>query len=180
MWTRSVCFAGIRCGTKTCASLLFCTAAFFSPGTIFFLSFFLFSLCGNLRFPDSSHAWRELTYSVHVCIITCVYVANSVHVCIISVLLCAFSLANIQCTCVYYYVFSVVNIQCTCVFYVANNVTCTVRVYYQLCVYVVNIHCTCVYIMCIWCCKNRCTCVYYVANISTVYYSVHYQLCLCG
>ena len=90
-----------------------------------------------------------LTYSVHVCIIMCVYVANSVHVCIISVLLRAFSLANIHCTCVYYYVFSVVNIQCTCVFYVANNVTCTVRVYYQLCVYVVNIHCTCVYTMCI-------------------------------
>ena len=91
MWTRSVCFAGIRCGTKTGASLLFCTAAFFSPGKISFsFSFFLFSLCGNLRFPDSSHAWRELTYSVHVCIITCVYVANSVHVCITSVLLCAF------------------------------------------------------------------------------------------
>ena len=50
-------------------------------------------MCVSLVYYYVRFLW--LAYSVHVCIIMCVYVANSVHVCIISVLLCAFSLANI-------------------------------------------------------------------------------------
>ena len=101
----------------------------------------------------------------------CVFMWLTVY--ITSVLLCVFSLANIQCTCVYYHVclyvansvhvyiisvllcvFSLANIQCTCVYYhvclcVANSVhVCIISV--LLCAFFLLTYSVHVIIMCVY------------------------------